>query len=161
MMSARWTVIALLASAALNLFLVAAGVTLFVLGAGKGFDRPPERANLRAAAMALAPAHRNELKSLLRAAGQNIQGANQQARALRIAAWGSLGSATFDPAVAKADLARARALSLASRGKIEDAVVDFAVGLPAAERAEFGEALRRAWERQSRAAPPARSAVAR
>src|SRR5450432_823042 len=144
MMTARWTTVALITSAALNLFLIAAGVTLFALGANRIFDRPPERANLRAAAMSLAPRHRGELKSLLRAAGRSVQAANQQARALRIAAWSSLGSATFDPAAAKADLAQARTLNQASRGKVEDGVLDFAAGLPADERAGFGDAMRRA-----------------
>jgi uncharacterized membrane protein len=160
MMTARWTSIALIASAAMNLFLVATGVTLFALGANRIFDRPPDRANLRTAAMSLAPRHRGELKIVLRAAGRGVQAANQQARALRIAAWSSLGSATFDPAVAKADLARARALNQASRGKVEDFVLDFAAGLPPDERAGFGEAMRRALAHPSRVAPAVKPAAA-
>lgn len=159
MMSARWTSIALIASAALNLFLIAAAATLIALGADRMFNRPPERAVLRAAAATLSPGRRKQLDTLLRAAGQSIQDANRQARALRRSAWGSLGSATFDPGLAKADLARARALNQASRGKIEDDVLDFTAGLPVGERAAFGDAMGRALARQSRAASAVKTAA--
>jgi uncharacterized membrane protein len=160
MMTTRWTSIAFIASVALNLFLIATGVTLCVLGANRMFNRPPDRPNLHAAAMRLAPEHRIELNMLLRSAVQSVQATNQRARALRIAAWSSLGSATFNPAAAKADLARARALNQASRGEVEDGVLDFAAGLPVSERAGFGDSMRRALVRQSRVAPVVKPAAA-
>jgi uncharacterized membrane protein len=159
MMTARWTSIALIASGALNLFLIGTGVTLIALGANGVSDRSPERPNLRAAAMSLAPEHRRQFNALLRAEGKSVHDANRRARALRIATWSSLATATFDPATAKADLARARALNQESRGKVEDGVLDFAAGLPAVERAGFGEAMRRAAARQSRVSPPANPAA--
>ena len=142
-MTARWTFIALVASATLNLFLLAIAVTVVALGAYRTPDRLPQRPNLRAAALSLGPDQRSRLAALLRAEGDSAQGATRQARALRAAAWASLAAPTFDPAVAKAGLARARAINQTSRGEVEDAVVDFAAALAPADRARFGEAMRR------------------
>jgi uncharacterized membrane protein len=149
----------LIASAALNLFLIGTGVTLIALNGNKGSTPAPDRPNLRAAATNLAPEHREQFNGLLRAEADSVRLTNHQARALRMAAWGSLASANFDPAVAKADLAQARVLNLASRGKVEDGVLDFAAGLPATERAGFAEAMGRALARPARVAPAAKPAA--
>ena len=159
MMTARWTSIALIASAALNLFLLGTAITVIAMGAHRTRHRLPQRTALRAAALSLPPEQRSRFIALLRAEGDSIEGAGRQARDLRAAAWGSLAAPSFDPLVAKADLARARALNLTSRGAVEDGVLDFAAGLPAGERAGFGEAMRRAAARQSRSAPPASPAA--
>ncbi len=148
MMTARWTLIALIASIALNLFLLGTAVTVIALRAHEPYRRLPQRPTLRAAAMSLPPERRRQFTALLRAEGDGIQGASRQARDLRAAAWQSLATPSFDPLVAKADLARARALNLASRSAVEDGVVDFATALPPADRARFGEAMRRRSARQ-------------
>ncbi|MEO8926789.1 MAG: periplasmic heavy metal sensor [Caulobacteraceae bacterium] len=148
-MTARWTSIALIASAALNLFLIATGVTLLALGADQARHHVSGRPSLRAAALSLAPAQRTAFLALLQTEGQSVHDANARARAVRAAAWGSLAEPSFDPAAAEAALARARALNETSRAKVEDGVLGFAAALPPDQRARFGEAMRR---------PPAKEA---
>lgn len=136
----RAPVIALIASVALNLFLIAAvGVVMF-LGAGPG--RRIQQPVLRHAAQSLNPADRAAFLTMLRTQGRAAKPSNQRARALRLEGWGSLGDPTFDPTAAKAKLAEARNLNLATRSAVEDAVVDFAASLPPSERVALGEALR-------------------
>ncbi|MGI9169291.1 MAG: periplasmic heavy metal sensor, partial [Caulobacteraceae bacterium] len=117
---------------------------------------PARRPVLHAAALSLAPENRRRFNALLRTEGRGVQDANRRARALRAAVWDSFSAGVFDPARAEADLAQARALNAASRRTVEDGVVDFAAGLSAAERARFGEALRRSPQRTS--PPPSRGA---
>ncbi|MGI8840333.1 MAG: periplasmic heavy metal sensor [Caulobacteraceae bacterium] len=147
-MNARWTFIALVASIALNLFLLGIAVTVIALGVYRKGEGAPQRPNLRSAALTLTPDQRTKFVALLRAEGDGVEAAGRQARSLRASAWGALAAASFDPLVAKADLARARALNQASRGKVEDAVMDFAAGLPSVDRARFGEAMRHRSARQ-------------
>ena len=151
-MTTRRLSAALIVSVALNLFLIAAAVTLIALDAHRIRHRLPQRPTLRAAALSLASDQRDRFVALLGAEGESVQGANRQARALRAAAWGSLATPRFDPLVAKADLARARALNEASRATVEDGVLDFAAALPAVQRARFGAAMRRPPPSQKRAA---------
>ena len=157
-MTARWTPIALIASAALNLFLIGTAVTVIALGVDGIRHRLPQRPTLRAAALSLPPDQRSRFIALLRAEGESVKGAERRARGLRAATWGMLAAPTFDPVVAKADLARARALNQASRGKVEDGVLDFAAALPPADRARFGEAMVRRSARQDPAAARAKPA---
>ena len=148
MMTARWTSVALIASAALNLFLLGTAITVIAMGAHRAHHWLPQRATLRAAALSLPPEQRARFIALLRAEGDSIEGASRQARDLRASAWGSLAAPSFDSVVARADLARARALNQAARGTVEDGVLDFAAALPPVDRARFGEAMRRRSGRQ-------------
>ncbi len=150
-MTARWTRIALAASLAVNVFLIGAGATVIARNAHGPLARPASRSALRAAAMGLAPKDRDALMAVLRAQGRGAKGAAREARALRADAWGSLGAASFDPAAAKAKLARARALNHAARGAVVNGVIDFAATLPASERAALSQALRRGAVRQGSA----------
>ena len=136
----RPALIALIASVALNLFLIAAVGAVMVLGAGLG--RRLQQPVLRHAAESLNPADRAGLLAMLRTQGLAARPANQRARALRLEGWRALGDPGFDPAATKAKLAEARNLNLATRGAVEDAVVDFAAGLTPPERAALGEGLR-------------------
>ena len=136
----RPPLLALIASVALNLFLIAAiGVVVF-LGAGPA--RRIQQPVLRHAAQSLNPVDRAGFLTMLRTQGRAAKPSNQRARALRQEGWGSLGDPVFDPVAVKAKLAQARNLNLATRGAVEDAVVDFAAGLPPPERAAMGEVLR-------------------
>lgn len=157
-MTARWTSIALIVSAALNLFLLGTAITVIAMGAHRTRHWLPQRTTLRAAALSLPPDQRSRFIALLRAEGDGIEVASRQARDLRAAAWGSLTAPTFDSVVAKGDLARARALNQASRGKVEDGVLDFVAALPPGDRARFGEAMRRRSARQDPAAARAKLA---
>ncbi len=158
-MQGRWTLVALIASLALNLFLVGAGATVFVTGGPWRHAAPVQRSIPRRAARSLSPDHRAAFLAMLRREGQSVRDENHLARRLRLEAWGSLGDANFDPAAAKATLARANALNHASRAEVEAAIIDFAAPLPAPERAGFGQAMRQAI--LSKAAPEPRPAARR
>jgi len=149
-MKPRLIAIGLIASAALNLFLICAGAAVVARGvrlagqprAAAAAAANPARPALRRAAAALAPADRARFVYLLRAEGKTVQPDNRRARGLRLQAWGSLAAPSFDAAAAKDELARARAINQRSRGEVEDAVIDFAAALPADERARLGGAMR-------------------
>jgi uncharacterized membrane protein len=130
----------LVASLSLNLFLAAAFVAMVVWSA-QHLNRTPAPGPLRLVALSLAPPHRQELMAVLRATGRAARPYNQQARALREAAWRSFGDANFDPAKVKAELAQARALSQLTSGRVQDGVIDFAAALPVDQRAALGRAL--------------------
>lgn len=153
-MTGRWARIALAVSLAVNVFLIGAGATVIARNAQGSLERSPSRPALRAAAAGLAPKDRDALMALLHTQGRGAKHANREARALRAEAWGSLAETSFDPAAAKAKLARARALNHAARGAVENGVIDFAATLPAGERAALGEALGRGRVRRGSAASP-------
>lgn len=130
----------LVASLSLNLFLAAAFVAMVVWSA-QHLNRAPAPGPLRLVALSLTPPHRQDLVAMLRASGRAVRPYNQQARALREAAWGSFGDSHFDPAKAKADLAQARSLNQMTSGRVQDSLIDFAAALPADQRAALGRAL--------------------
>jgi len=143
-MAGRWTLVALIASLALNLFLLGTGATALLLGARWLRADPVQRSIPHRAAAAFTPDHRAAFLAMLRDEGTSVRGDNRQARRLRVDAWGSLGDTNLDPAAARAKLTQANALNQASRAKVEAAIIDFAVALPRPERAAFGQAMRRA-----------------
>ena len=132
--------VALIASLALNVFLVAAIGAVLFLGAAPGRQSPLPV--LRQAASSLDPDDRARFLAVLRQQGRAAKPDNQRARMLRLEGWAALGDAALDPAAIKAKLAQARNLNVATRGAVEDAVVDFAAALPTPERAAFGKSLR-------------------
>ena len=138
-MSDRNRLIALIASLALNVFLIGAVGAVLVLGGGRPKGPLPV---LRHAAEALGPADHARFLALLRAQGRIARPDNQRAHALRLEGWGTLGDPVFDPAGVKAKLAQARQINLTTRGAVDDAVIDFAANLPASQRAVLGDALR-------------------
>jgi uncharacterized membrane protein len=138
-MRGRWNVIALIASVALNVFLIGAAAGVIALGARMAHARP--RPMLRRAAMSLAAPYRQAFLVTLRGRGQSVHAPVVAARALRRSAWASMSAANFDPAAAKSQLRQARLMDASSRGTVEDAVVDFAAALPPGERAKLGAAL--------------------
>ena len=154
-MKGRWTIILLVASLALNLFLIGAAAGVIALGARIAEASPVARPGpvLRRAAMALTPENRRSFVAVLRESGQAARPTTQQARQLRREAGASVGDTTFDAAAAKAKLGEARTLDQASRARIEDAVIDFAASLPTDERKRFGAAMARAIPTGAAAAP--------
>jgi len=138
-MPGRWKIIALIASVALNVFLIGAAAGVIALGARMAHERP--RPMLRRAAMSLAAPYRRAFLVALRDRGQSVRAPVLAARALRRSTWASMSAASFDPAVAKIQLRQARLMDADSRAAVEDGVVDFAAGLPPGERAKLGTAL--------------------
>lgn len=157
-MSRRTTILALGASLALNMFLIAGVATVLILRGWTSQGRPGVRAPLREAARMLEPGPRATFVTLLKAQGRSVRAANRQARDLRLETWGGMGDANFDPALAKARLAQARALNQASRGQVEDAVIDFLATLPVETRGKVGLGVRGAIVANN---PPAKKAQAR
>jgi uncharacterized membrane protein len=146
-MSGRWTIIALVASLALNLFLLGAGAAVIVIGARVAHQRAEVAASrpvpaLRRAALALPPEQRRAFVGAVRSVAQAQRPGAQQARALRGAAWDSLATTQVDAAAIKAELNQARTLEVGARAKIEDTMVDFAVTLPQPQRAAVAGAMR-------------------
>jgi uncharacterized membrane protein len=155
-MAGRWLKWVMVASLAVNVFLLGAIITAYLR---RGQDHPAtgaQRPTFRAAALSLTAPHHAALLDLLTNEGRKIQADNQRARRLREEAWTSLSTPSFDPQSVKTELANARAINLQSRGLIEGAVVDFAAGLPPAERVAFGDALRRTMTHPRSAAQDAR-----
>jgi uncharacterized membrane protein len=138
-MAGRALKIGLFASVVVNAFLAAAFIAALMFA---GYiARNPAAPTIRHAARSLDPPHRAAFIAVLRAQGRALRPANQEARALRQQVWAAMQSPEFDAAAAKTNLAQARALTLSSREKVEDAVVDFAASLPADQRAALGKAL--------------------
>jgi uncharacterized membrane protein len=155
MNASRASTIVLAVSLALNAFLAAFAITVFVV---PGLAvRAPATPALRTAARALDHRHRAALIALLRADGRRLRPQTQAARRLRREAWGAFQAPRFDATAAKAALAQGRALNLEARATVEDDLVDFAAALPASERAALGQALLRLTkpvERPAVSSPP-------
>ncbi|MGH6992394.1 MAG: periplasmic heavy metal sensor, partial [Caulobacteraceae bacterium] len=133
---------ALIASAALNLFLV--GVIAGGLGVHASRARPRAASPVRRAGLNLDTADRRRLIAVLHAEGAQVRPAVARAREIRRAAWTSLAAPAVDPAQVKSELGTARQLEVSSRAEVEEAVVDFAAGLAPGERAAFAGAVGRA-----------------
>ena len=146
-MSARSLTIALIISAALNLFLVGAGAGAWVLGQrmGHGLAAPAaaQRAPLWRAGDELPPTHRDAWRAFLRERALSVAPVLRQSRVDRRGAWDMLLKPTVDVAAVKAQLARSRATDSQGRGQVEEAIVDFAATLPVDERVILMEGLRR------------------
>jgi uncharacterized membrane protein len=140
-MSQRALILALLASAALNVFAIGAAVGVFASGAlGPGHGGPPPNP-LRAAAARLPAADREGLTQLMEDQLQTSGPLLLDARQARHQARGLMQANPFDPVATKAALARARADETKVRGDLEAAVVDFAARLSPQERAVLAEGM--------------------
>ncbi len=140
--------IGLIVSVGFNFFLLSISASLFYHRTSTTGVASAQRTSLRSASLALADPYRAPFVMLLRREGEAIQRDNRLSRSIREQAWASLGYQTFDPAKTKTELVKARMLNLTSRGRVEDAVVDFAAKLPAAQRAALGQAMIQSIRRQ-------------
>lgn len=144
MPSQRTLTLALVASVALNLFVIGAVVGVVVLGdrvreAANGAERP--RQPLWRAADTLPPEHQRAYRQLLRGEAGRVGGQMRQARQARREAWDDLGGEPLDGPAISRRLTEARALEMTARGGVEDRIVAFAATLPPAERAELARGL--------------------
>ncbi len=131
-MRGRWLTVGLVASVALNLFLVGAGVGILALG----LRIARENAIVRPAAFfwateAMSQPARRDTRRMLVAMRDQVRPDVERSRALRLQAWSGLGAARPDAAAIKAGLAQGRQIDVAVRGKVEDAIVDRVAQLPA------------------------------
>lgn len=145
-MSRRTLLIVLFVSLAVNLFLVGALAGGLVIGQRMHGERPPPMQRgmaqpLWRAGDALPPESAMAYRQALRGAGPELRDAMRSARAERAEAWKSLAAEPFDPAATKRRLADIRGREADARGRIEERIVDYAAGLPAADRAALARGL--------------------
>jgi uncharacterized membrane protein len=143
-MSRRALVIALVASLALNLFVIGGLAGAALMGFGRhGFHGPPPPGRLAAVGEALTPERREAWRTTMRGAVATAGPQLRQARELRRQAWEAVAKEPANAPAAMAALDQSRALEGQARSVMDRAVVDFAASLPAADRAKLSEALSR------------------
>ena len=143
-MNQKGLMIALFASAALNLFLIGGVVGGLVIAEKYGASATstaPRRAALVRAGDSLPDEDRQAFRAALKDAGSRVAEQNQKAKGLRRSAWQSMTAETFDQDSAKRQLAEARRLEGEARSSLDDQVIDFAQGLSASSRAILAEGL--------------------
>ncbi|MDP1632820.1 MAG: periplasmic heavy metal sensor [Caulobacter sp.] len=162
-MKERGLLIALVISAAINLFLIGLGVGAWALGPRLGPTAPAAAAGggraalpLWAMGQALSPEQRPAFNAMLRKAMRAAASDVREARGIRRQAFDAVATDGFDPAQVNADLDRARALEQGARARIEHDVITFAASLPEDDRAALSAALRSAMMQRNgpRAAGP-------
>lgn len=145
-MTPRTLTLALIASAGLNLFLIGGigGVALISHGQERPFAAPERmRAPMWRAGDGLPDASRQAWRRALREKALDAAPTVREARSLRRTAWESLLKPGFDKEKARADLARSRELDSQGRATVENAILDFAAGLPVEERQTLLEGFRK------------------
>ncbi len=142
-MRPRWLIVALIVSAALNLFLVGVGAGVVALGLRIASDGARPGAYFWAT-QAMAQPARGEVRQGLAALRDQVRADVDRSRALRIQGWNGLAAAKPDPVAIKQTLAQGRQIDLATRAKVEERVVDQIAALPPADRTAFTAGMRRA-----------------
>lgn len=152
-MNDRRLKIALAVSMLLNLFaLGAAGGAAAMWSRLKSepVGAAPHRRAIRTAGDALPPADRERFRAVMRTVAQAARPIRQEAQQSRRQAATLFVQPSFNAAAANAALARARSADFALRTRLETTVVEFAAGLPGAERAVLAQGLSRGPLRQPR-----------
>jgi uncharacterized membrane protein len=143
-MRPRWVVIGLIASVALNLFLIGAGAGLFALSLRLAKANPDARPGaLFWATQALPQPDRRQFRLMLKGVHDEVKADSARSLALRAAAWGALAAPKPDPATIKQQLTQSRQIDVAVRTTVEEKIVDYAAGLSPADRATFAAGMRR------------------
>ncbi|HEX8234199.1 MAG TPA: periplasmic heavy metal sensor [Caulobacteraceae bacterium] len=148
-MAGRRLLIALVASLALNLFLLGAGAVALLLRP-KADAAQWAPASVLAAAGRLEPKNRDAFRLMLRREGRDIAPDLKAARAARREAAAALAADPVRRADALAALDRARAAETRARASLETAVVDFAQQLTPPERQALSGVLRRGLDTKRR-----------
>lgn len=148
-MNERTTRVVLACSLVLNVFAIGAAAGGGYVWWHFGAKRPAQ--GLAAAAQDLGPERQDTLRQALADARRQSRPDTQAALASRIDVARLLGEPTLDRAAIDAALAATRDADMKVRGRVEGAVVDFAAGLNATDRASLvdglasrGQMLRRA-----------------
>jgi uncharacterized membrane protein len=143
-MSRRGLLIALIASLAVNLF-VLGGLAGAALMGWPHPKSPPTAGPPRLAAVgaALSPQQRADWEAILRESAQTSGPKMLEARQLRRDSWRGLTADKPDTQAVLAGLDRSRAIELQARAEMDRRVVGFAATLPADERRKLAEALSR------------------
>jgi len=155
-MRPRWLLVGLIASVAVNLFLIGAAAGVVALGAHMAWRAPPVRLGaLFWATDGLPQPDRRQMRRMLRGARDEVRADTERSLALRIAAWDGLAAPNPDAAAIEAKLAQSRELDIGIRSRVEQRIVDYAVRLPSADRATFAAGMRRVLTPRTPPASPA------
>ena len=144
-MNERRLQLAFVLSLGLNLFLVGLIVGGLLMSARADVDRGRRRGagHYWAAAERFDPADREAFRELMRREARENAPRLRAMRQARRDAHDAVAGAPFDPAAARAALARAHQEELALRADVDAAVLEFAQRLDPKERAALAEAMRR------------------
>jgi len=144
-MRGRWLLVGLIASLALNVFLIGAAAGVVALGQRMAGQNAAARPGVLVRATAGLPQpDRHDIRMLLRQAWMNVRPDVARSRALSLDAWTSLADPKADAQVIKLKLAQSRQLDIAARAQVEQAFVDAALRLPPADRTIIADGLRQA-----------------
>ncbi|RAK65467.1 periplasmic heavy metal sensor [Phenylobacterium kunshanense] len=135
----------LFVSLALNVFIGGAFLGSHLAGGRGGSHEPPARGRnpVALAVRDLSPEAQSAWRAGSPAYLREAVPKGREARRLARETMQGFGHEPFDPDGAFAKLKRARSLEYEARVAMDRRIVDFAAGLPAEERARFGEALAR------------------
>ena len=145
-MRSRWLVIGLVASLALNLFLIGTGAGVVALGMRMAHEPGtghPAAGALFWATEGLPQPDRRAMRQMLRGLRDEAKGDTDRSLALRVAAWSALADPTPDVAAIDQKLAESRQTDIAVRTRAEQQIVDYAAHLPPADRTIFAAGMRR------------------
>jgi uncharacterized membrane protein len=160
-MRPRWLVIGLVASLALNLFLIGAGAGVIALGVRMAKAQPPRPVGaLFWATEGLPQPDRRAMRMMLRDLREQVKGDTDRSAALRIDAWNGLAAPTPDTAAINQKLAESRQIDIAVRARVEQSLVDYAVRLPPADRAILAAGMRQVLAPRTPSSPAPANAAA-
>lgn len=160
-MRGRWLVIGLVASIALNLFLIGAGAGVIALGmrmAREATPGSPRSAGLILASEGLPQPDRRNFRLMLRDVRNEVKADSDRSLALRRDAWGALADPNPDAAAIEQKLAQTRQIDVGVRAQVERRIVDYAIRMPASDRAIFAAGMRRVLTPRTPAAAPGNAA---
>jgi uncharacterized membrane protein len=141
-MRPRWLIVGLIASVALNLFLIGAGAGVVALGLRMARDN----AGLRPAAFfwatqRMAQPARHDTRQMLLGLRAQVRPDVERSRALRTQAWSGLAAASPDVATIKQALAQSRQIDTGVRQKVEEGIVDHIAQLQPADRVAYANGM--------------------
>jgi len=156
-MRGRWLVIGLVASIALNLFLIGAGAGVIALGmrmARETAAGPPRSVGLILASEGLPQPDRRNFRLMLHDVRNEVRADSDRSLAMRRDAWGALADPKPDAAAIEQKLEQTRQIDVGVRAHVEQRIVDYAIRMPAADRAIFAAGMRRVLTPRTPAAAP-------
>jgi uncharacterized membrane protein len=143
-MRPRWLIVGLIASVALNLFLVGAGAGVIALGMQMAGKPPSTRPGAFFwASQALPQPDRRAFRQMLTQVRRDTRADSDHSLAVRTQAWGALADPKPDVATIKQQLEQGRQTDIAVRARAEERIVDYVAGLAPADRALFAAGMRR------------------
>jgi len=151
-MRSRGLVLGLVASLALNLFLIGAAAGVVALGLRMAQDGRPGA--LVRATRELPQPDRRQMRQMLADTWRGARPDIERSRGLRVEAWSAVADPKPDAPAIKAKLAQSRQIDLGVRATVEERLVDYVLGLPPSDRAIFAQGMRRVLTPPSTPAPP-------